>query len=217
MVSIELLRSEVTERADVVLPIAPVDEKSGTFLNWEGRRREFSVTLEGTGALPDCRILDTLGVEMDTDLFTQTPAAATGDLARVAVRGTFPASDAGNVPLTASGAGNVPFTAPPGDGRALLATWRVLLDEGALQVDEPHLAGTARRVVARVSKGTAEALGADTVTVSTGRGALTLPVEVADLPDGVVWLPGNSPGSAVRATLGVGHGAEVSIAAGGER
>ncbi len=68
-----------------------------------------------------------------------------------------------------------------------------------------------------MSRATADALASSEITVSTERGALTLPVEVADLPDGVVWVPGNSPGSRVRATLGVGHGAVVSIAAGGER
>ncbi|WP_024876416.1 NADH-quinone oxidoreductase subunit G [Saccharomonospora piscinae] len=210
VVSLELLHSEVTEYADVVLPIAPVDEKSGTFLNWEGRRREFSVTLDGTGALPDCRVLDTLGVEMDADLFTQTPAAAASELVRVSGQLTPVKSPGPDVPAAA--------VVKPGPGEALLATWRQLLDVGALQADEPHLAGTARRVVARISRATATALGTPgTVTVSTGRGAVTLPVEITDLPDGVVWLPGNSPDSTVRNTLGVGHGAVVSIAAGGER
>jgi NADH-quinone oxidoreductase subunit G len=37
----------------------------------------------------------------------------------------------------------------------------------------------------------------------------------ADLPDGVVWLPGNSDGSAVFKTLGAGHGAVVNLAGGG--
>jgi NADH-quinone oxidoreductase subunit G len=31
----------------------------------------------------------------------------------------------------------------------------------------------------------------------------------------VVWLPANSPGSAVRSTLGVGHGALVRVAPAG--
>ena len=211
VVSLELRHSEVTEHADVVLPVAPVDEKSGSFLTWEGRRREFSVTLDGTGALPDCRVLDTLGVEMDADLFTQTPAAAAGDLNRVTEQ---------IKPTARSAAPDVPGAPVPtvGQGQALLATWRQLIDDGALLVDEPHLAGTARRVVARVSKATAAALGEPhSVTVSTDRGSVTLPVEIADLPDDVVWLPGNSPGSTLRTTLGVGHGAVVSIAAGGER
>ncbi|UJW33720.1 NADH-quinone oxidoreductase subunit G [Saccharothrix sp. AJ9571] len=203
VVSLELRASEVTEHADVVLPIAPAVEKSGTFLNWEGRRREFKVTLEGTGALSDCRVLDTLAVEMDADLFTQTPAAAAGDLARLASRrgGTAPEVPAPAVPK-------------PGAGQAVLATWRQLLDKGSLQDGEPHLAGTARPVVARLSAATAN--GMETVTVSTERGAITLPVEVADLPDGVVWLPGNSEGSQVRVALAAGHGSVVSIA-GGER
>ncbi|MFE0306695.1 NADH-quinone oxidoreductase subunit G [Amycolatopsis sp. NPDC058986] len=207
VVSLELRPSAVTERADVVLPIAPAVEKAGSYLNWEGRRREFDVTLEGTGALPDCRVLDTLAVEMDADLFTQTPAAAHADFSRLqsAVKATLRASDALKVALTAS--------PQAGDGKAVLATWRQLIDNGSLQDDEPHLKGTQRKPVARLSAKTAEGLG-KVVKVSTERGAITLPVEVADLPDGVVWLPGNSDGSAVRATLGAGHGAVVSITGG---
>ena len=33
---------EVTQVADVIFPVAVVTEKSGTFLNWEGRPRPFS-------------------------------------------------------------------------------------------------------------------------------------------------------------------------------
>jgi NADH-quinone oxidoreductase subunit G len=147
---------------------------------------------------------------MDADLFTQTPAAAAGDLARST-------SDLAHAPHAAPDLPS-PTVSAPEPGKALLATWRQLLDDGVLQDDEPHLAGTARRVVARISRATADSLGGpSSVTVSTDRGAVTLPVEVADLPDGVVWLPGNSPDSKLRATLGVGHGAVVSIAAGGER
>ncbi|WP_344056625.1 molybdopterin dinucleotide binding domain-containing protein, partial [Prauserella halophila] len=61
----------------------------------------------------------------------------------------------------------------------------------------------------------ADGLG-DHVTVSTGRGSVTLPVEITDMPDGVVWLPGNAPDAKLRATLGAGHGAVVDIA-GGDR
>ena len=50
-------------------------------------------------------------------------------------------------------------------------------------------------------------------TVRTERGAITLPVVIADLPDGVVWLPANSPGSQVRGTLGAGHGDLVGVSA----
>jgi NADH-quinone oxidoreductase subunit G len=187
--------------------VAPAAEKSGSYLNWEGRRREFAVTLERTGALSDCRVLDTLAVEMDVDLFTQTPQAAAADLAklpavsRVAAAPSTPAAQ----------------PAPPkSDAQALLATWHQLLGNGSLLVDEPHLAGTARPVVARLSASTAEVLGvtgAPTVTVKTERGAVTVPAELADVPDGVVWLPTNSGLSTVRATLAAGHGSAVTVTA----
>ncbi len=208
VVSLELRHSGVTEHADVVLPIAPAVEKGGSYLNWEGRRREFAVTLEGTGALPDCRVLDTLAVEMDADLFTQTPAASAADLAKLPARkGSFLAEFASKGPFIAR--------AEPKNGQVLLATWRQLIDNGSLQDGEPHLKGTQREVVAKLSAKTAEGLG-KTVKVSTERGSITLPIEVADLPDGVVWLPGNSDGSAVRASLCAGHGSAVTLT-GGEK
>ncbi|MEU3649373.1 NADH-quinone oxidoreductase subunit G [Lentzea sp. NPDC034063] len=204
VVSLELRPSAVTAYADVVLPIAPVVEKSGSFLNWEGRRREFGATLEGTGALPDCRVLDTLAVEMDADLFTQTPAASAADLARLG-EGT-PSGSSLNVAA--------PLVSPAGAGKAVLATWHRLLGNGSLQVDEPNLAGTARPVVAKVAVTTAQQFGLENggqVTVSTDRGAITLPVETDDLPEGVIWLPTNSGDVTVRRTLGAGHGSIVSV------
>ena len=207
VVSLELRHSAVTALADVVLPVAAAAEKSGSYLNWEGRRRPFGTTLETSGALPDCRVLDTLAVEMDADLFTQTPDAAAADLAKLtgpnAVERSVTAPDVAAAPETA------------GTGEAVLATWRMLLDNGSLQDGEPHLAGTQRPVYARMSLSTATALGVavtGTARVSTPRGTVDVPVQVADLPDGVVWLPANSPGSALRATLGAGHGDVVSVA-----
>ncbi|NGY58751.1 NADH-quinone oxidoreductase subunit G [Lentzea sp. NEAU-D13] len=207
IVSLEQRPSAATAHADVVLPIAPAAEKSGSFLNWEGRRREFGTILEGTGSLSDCRVLDTLAVEMDADLFTQTPAAAAADLARLGE----------GVPSGSSLNVAAPLQSPAGAGKAVLATWHRLIGNGSLQVDEPHLAGTARPVVAKVAEATAQQFGLETggyVTVSTERGAITLPVETDDLPEGVIWLPTNSGDVTVRATLGAGHGSIVSVSGG---
>jgi NADH-quinone oxidoreductase subunit G len=52
------------------------------------------------------------------------------------------------------------------------------------------------------------------VTVGTDRGAITLPAAITDMPDGVVWLPTNSPGSTVRRALGATSGAVVRLSAG---
>jgi NADH-quinone oxidoreductase subunit G len=98
----------------------------------------------------------------------------------------------------------------------VLAGWRTLLDSGRLQDGEPHLAGTARTPVARLSAGSATEIGAadgDAVTVSTDRGSITLPLVITEMPDRVVWLPLNSPGSAVPRQLGVTVGGLVKISA----
>src|SRR6478735_621893 len=91
-----------------------------------------------------------------------------------------------------------PKEPPPLDaGEAVLAGWRLLLDDGRLQDGEPYLAGTARPAVVRLSAATAAGIGAadgDVVSVSTGRGDIALPLAVTDMADGVVWLPLNSPG-----------------------
>ncbi len=60
VVSLELRSSTVTSHADVVLPVAPAVEKAGTYVDWEGRERPFGLTLSGTGALTDARVLDTI-------------------------------------------------------------------------------------------------------------------------------------------------------------
>ncbi|HEY0814263.1 MAG TPA: molybdopterin dinucleotide binding domain-containing protein, partial [Pseudonocardia sp.] len=207
LVSLEMMRSPVTELADVVLPVSPDAQRSGTYHNWEGRPGSFGPALDASGVLPDCRVLDTLAVEMDVDLFTQTPAAAAGEFARLGPRtGVAPAA-----PTVAAG---IPRT--PGFGQAVLATWRQLIDHSSLAVDEPHLAGTARPAVVRVNPATAARLGlteGEPATVRTERGAIALPVAFADLPDGVVWLPGNSDESRVRAVLGAGHGGLVGVTA----
>jgi NADH-quinone oxidoreductase subunit G len=70
-----------------------------------------------------------------------------------------------------------------------------------------------------LSKATAAEIGAaegDPVAVSTDAGTITLPLVVDSLPDRVVWLPTNSPGSHVRATLRAETGAVVSVARGVE-
>ena len=104
----------------------------------------------------------------------------------------------------------------PGPGEAVLTGWRLLLDCGRLQDGEPHLAGTARAPVVRLSAESAAEIGAadgEKVTVSTSRGSITLPLAVTDMPDHVVWLPLNSSDSAVYPQLGVTAGSVVRIEA----
>jgi NADH-quinone oxidoreductase subunit G len=143
---------------------------------------------------------------MDVHLGLPDAAAARAELAALGTwKGEHPLAPA---VLTA--------TAPPAasGAQAYLATWHQLLDNGRLQDGEPYLAGTARPVVARVSRATAAAAGVsdgDKVTVESAAGSVTVPVAVTEMADGVVWLPANSAGSAVRADLIAGHGSRVTL------
>jgi NADH-quinone oxidoreductase subunit G len=208
VVSLELRHSAVTERADVVFPVAPTTQKSGAFVNWEGRYREFAPALSGTtqqAGQPDHRVLDALADEMGVYLNVTTVEAAREEMSGL---GSWDGKHASG-PQVAS-----PEPAQPGQGEAVLSGWRMLLDSGRLQDGEPHLAGTARTPVVRLSADTAAEIGAaegDGVTVSTSRGSITLPLNVTEMPDRVVWLPLNSPGSAVHQQLGVTIGSIVKI------
>ncbi len=205
VVALEVLPSEVTQRADVVLPVAPPTEKPGTFVTWEGRPRPFAQALVST-ALPDARVLDSLADALGGSLGLPTLAAVHDELdqlggwdgARVAAP-----DQARSEPPAVDGA------------QAVLATWHLLLDAGRLQGGEPFLAGTAKRSVARVSAATAEAVGVtdgDRLTVSTDAGTVTLPVLVTEMPDRVVWLPTNAADCAVRGTLHADAGDVVRLA-----
>ncbi len=140
VVSLEIRRSEISDRADVVFPVAPVVEKSGTFIDWEGRERPFPTALPDTGALSDLRILDALAETMGLRLGLPDIAAARAELVALGQRRStileHPAAPPGETPK-------------PVLGEAVLSTWRMLLDAGRMQDGEPHLAGTARAPVAR--------------------------------------------------------------------
>ena len=208
LVSLELRRSAVSRRANVVLPVAPAVEKAGTFVNWEGRLRTFDVVLTTT-AMTDARVLDALAAELGISLGTPDVPTIRREL------GALPTTRAERPAAPIVAPGGVPV---PGDGQAVLATWHHLIDLGSLCDGDEYLAGTARTPLVRLSKDTATALGVadgDPVTVGTARGALTLPARITEMPDRVVWLPTNSPGSTVRRALGVTSGALVDISAGG--
>ena len=204
VVSLELSPSEVTRRADVVLPVAAVSEKSGTFWDWEGRERPFPTVLE-TSSMSDHRVLDLIAGELDLQLGLRDVDAIRRQAAELAGwEGARPAA-----PVTA------PAPAPQvGAGEAVLSTWALLLDAGRLQAGEPWLAGTARRPVARVSAATAAAAGVldrEPVSVVTAAGSITLPLVVTVMTDGVVWLPTNSSGHPVRSALRADAGAVVRL------
>ena len=207
VVSLEVRESDVHEFADVILPVAPQQEKAGAYASWEGRLRPFDRALD-TPAVSDHVVLHRLAEAMGADLGTETLTS---------VRRALSALEGQGAPAPVA-APQVQPTGPasPGEGEAVLATWHHLLDTGRMQEGEPFLAGTAPAARARISAGTAAQLGVgedDAVSVSTDRGTITLPVSITPMHDRVVWVPTHSAGSTVRATLGVDAGAVVRLTA----
>jgi NADH-quinone oxidoreductase subunit G len=230
VVSLELRASPVTDRADVIFPVAAVAEKPGTFVNWEGRPGAFESAIPVPGVRGDLHVLREIADAMDVHLGLPDEAAARREFAALAAQRGTPRQAAGS-PLRASSsrarAGSV-----PGGGEALLATWHNLLDVGRMQDGEPNLAGTARTAVARMSAATAAEAGltepsgarepgtpprgrpeGSKVRISTSRGSIVVPVEITAMPDRVVWLPTNSAGCSVRRDIAAGHGSVVTVSA----
>ncbi|MFB7591190.1 NADH-quinone oxidoreductase subunit G [Streptomyces sp. NPDC056169] len=212
VVSLELRPSEVTDRADVVLPVAAVAEKPGTFLNWEGRARLFEAALKPEQmtrplAPADARVLHMLADAMDAHLALPDLRSARRELDRLG-RWTEERASEPSEPGQA---------APrPGDGEAVLAGHRLLLDLGRLQEGDTALAGTRHAAVARLSAATAADTGVkdgDTLEVTGPAGSVTFPLQVTEMPDRVVWLPLNSAGAGVYSDTGAHPGDLVRIGA----
>ena len=208
LVSLEVRRSEVTDRADVILPVAPPLEKNGTFINWEGRLRPFGQAI-ASRSQTDRLVFDALASEFGVDLGLHD---LVGLYDQVNPLMQWNGQREEFVPAKASELVGV------GQGEALLATHKPMLDAGRLQDGATMLAGSARRPVVFASRATVAGLGIDEgeeLTLSTQRGSITLPLQFADLPDGVVWVPECSQGSIVHESLG-NFGSSVTLSAKGE-
>ncbi|MFE5077208.1 NADH-quinone oxidoreductase subunit G [Streptomyces halstedii] len=210
LVSLELRPGAVTERADVVLPVAAVAEKAGTFLNWEGRARMFEAALKPeqlprTLCPSDARVLHMLADALDVHLALPDLRAARRELDRLAgwqgSRAEDPRESSRPLPR-------------PGDGEAVLAGHRMLLDRGRLQEGDEALAGTRHAAVARLSAATAAETGVkdgDLLAVTGPAGTTELPLVVTEMPDRVVWVPLDSVGRGVPADTGAQPGGLVRI------
>jgi len=205
VVSLEIAPSAVTERANVVLPVAAVTEKSGSYLNWEGRPRSFDAAVSDSLNRSDLRILSMIAEEMNVSLNLGTVTAAIKEIASLGkwdgARASFNKVSASAQPTLRA-------------DQALITSWRRLLDLGTLQQGEENLAGTSRRTVAVISPKRAEAMGVvdgDQLKISTDAGSVTLSALVENIHDDAVWAPRNSHGSQLLVNLGVAHGAVVTV------
>ena len=195
VVSLEISHSSVTAIADVVLPVAAVIEKSGSFQDWQGSSRAFDKAIDDSLSRSDVRILSMIADEMGSSINLPTVAATAREIAALGVwDGKIPAFEkAATKKLTGS------------DGKLNLTSWRLLLDLGTLQDGEANLAGTARKATAHISPARAEKLGVksgDQISISSDLGSIILPVAISSMSDDSIWVPRNSIGSQVLANLG---------------
>jgi NADH-quinone oxidoreductase subunit G len=204
VVSLDHHHSEFTQAADVVLPIALVTEKAGTFIDWEGRSRPFGQVFKDALAMSDATVLGMIAKAIGKQAGAWDVAGIRRELSSLGLwNGAREAA-----PVDQSAAQNI-------DGFRL-ASWRELLDAGVMQEGEPFLAATARPVAALVSAKSASQLGSpSTVIVAGPNGSVTLPLVIGDVIDNVVFVPMNSTDCSIYRDLGARIGSAVVVTAGG--
>lgn len=184
VVAIEQRVSQVTELADVVFPVATIEEQAGSFLNWEGRRGFVDMVNRFSNvAMNDIRVLSVLTEAMGfTSVLNNVSACAdlieklgvwNGQVAKLV------GGDAEAVELENSG--------------ITLASWRVLLDQARCNDNEPNMVATAPNPVVKINLATAEKLGlatASRVEVRDSGTVLVRPLQLDDqICDDVIWTP----------------------------
>lgn len=198
IVSLEISQSSITALADVVLPVAAVVEKSGSYLDWRGVARRFEKGIEGADLRSDVRILSILADELGRPINLPTVTATAREIDSLGSWDGEPATFTKH-----------PLIAAP-SSQLTLISWRFLLDLGSLQEGEANLAGTAKEARAHISVATAATIGvteADSLRISSSRGSIELPVSISEIADNLIWVPRNSAGSQTIPSLGFTTGA----------
>ncbi len=206
IVSFEIRHSDITEIAQVVFPVATVVEKSGSFMDWQGKARKFEAAVDQSLNRSDVRILSMLADEIGKPINLPTVKAARNEFESI---GNW---DGERAAMKATASSEIKSVKAD---EAFLSSWRNLLDKGSLQDGEENLAGTARQSVVVISKSRANLLSvkeSDLVRVSNNYGAVTLPCVIEDIDDSSVHLPRNSIGSQLFRNLGVVSNSIVKVA-----
>ncbi len=206
IVSFEIRHSDITEIAQVVFPVATVVEKSGSFMDWQGKARKFEAAVDQSLNRSDVRILSMLADEIGKPINLPTVKAARNEFESI---GNW---DGERAAMKATASSEIKSVKAD---EAFLSSWRNLLDKGSLQDGEENLAGTARQSVVVISQSRAELLSvkeSDLVRVSNNYGAVTLPCVIEDIDDSSVHLPRNSIGSQLFRNLGVVSNSIVKVA-----
>jgi len=202
VVSIAPFASEaLRESADILLPIGPFTETSGTFVNAEGRWQGFAGVASPVGdSRPGWKVLRVLGNQFGLDGFDQTGSEQVRDALRAALGETVLDNHQPAGPVA---------SATPGSGLerigdvAIYAIDPLVRRAAALQrTPDAIAAGKVRLNPAQAQA--AGVSGADRVKVTQGEASAVLELQIdATVPDGCVRI---QSGTAAAAALGAAFG-----------
>ena len=206
VVALTPFKNVASEFADVMLPIAPFSETSGTFVNAEGRVQSFHGVVKPLGdTRPAWKVLRVLGNLLalqgfDFETSEEVRAEALGDLGTVASRLSNQASD-GIAALSATGG--------PGPDLERLADVPIYATDSLVRrATSLQLTADARAPFASLPQALWSQLGlnaGDKVRVSQGAAQAVLPAKLdATLAATVVRVPAGHPDTA---SLGAMFGA----------
>ena len=211
VVSLELRPSEVTERADVVLPVAAVAEKAGTFLNWEGRVRFFEAALKPDQmtrrlAPADARVLQMLADAMDVHLGLPDLRTTRAEIDRLGAWDGPRATDPLQIGERSCRARPPVRPCSPGTGCCSTRASSSRATRRSPAPGTPPARACPRPRPPRPASRTATSLA-----VTGPAGVAELPLQITEMPDRVVWLPLNSVGRGVASDTGALPGSLVRI------
>ena len=191
----------IKAQADVLLPVSPFTETSGTYVNTEGRWQSFAGVASPTGdSRPGWKVMRVLGNQLGLDGFEQQGSEEIRDALQQQV---------GEVVLDNSQAAGAVAATATFDGLERVGEVAINAVD-ALVRRAPALQATPDTVVSelvRLNAVQAEKSGVRdgyTVTVSQGDASVTMDIEISErVPDGCLWV---QSGTQAAASLGAAFG-----------
>ena len=192
----DILETDTTRFADVVLPAAAAQERVGSFTTWEGRRQAFpQVVPPPLRCLEDWDIVRQLARVMGTDLGWETAMDVRREAAPLMAAARSVADRLADLPDVTPAASAEPAAGADADGLIVEAV-PLLLGRGSMLRGADALLATARVPEAWVHPDDAarwEMSDGDVVVLAGPEGQLELPLRVTDsVAAGCVRLPQNA-------------------------
>jgi NADH-quinone oxidoreductase subunit G len=188
----DLLTTDTTRYADVVLPAAAPQERVGSFTTWEGRRQPFPQVVPPPAlCMEDWDLLRQVSRMLGSDLGWETAMDVRREAAPL-----MAAEQSAHERLRRIRSQAPPAVTDGDDGHLVVEAVPSLLGRGSMLRGADALLATARRAEAWVCADDARTAGVadgDTVVVAGPNGRIELPVRVTDdVAAGCVRLPQNS-------------------------